>query len=301
MSGGGGGGGVLGAGSSYQSFVRTALEQTRLRTALTPHPSQEKFRLIRANDDAAVLDALSFSAPKIRLLRSLTVEKKNSVQVLDFAAFSEPEYDLPIFCANAFTTPAQSIVVLDLNPLYDITEDKDYKDKYYRNLMPLIHKYSELLPWGGKITSESLRFFSPIVIWTIFEPTERNHHVLYSALMDYYKVWLQLTDQATEENDTTKVVRNREAQHRYLTWRAEKDPGFPLLKKLIGESHAKDLVTEFLFEGVHSLGTKSFLDYFREYACDDGTVNKKRSMIGKSFEDRPWDATGEFIGGKDAG
>jgi hypothetical protein len=34
------------------------------------------------------------------------------LQVLDFAAFSEPEYDLPIFCANAFTTPAQSIVVL---------------------------------------------------------------------------------------------------------------------------------------------------------------------------------------------
>ncbi|XBI68558.1 hypothetical protein VPH35_047744 [Triticum aestivum] len=298
---GGGGAGVLGAGSSYQRFVRTALEQTRLRTALTPHPSQEKFRLIRANDDAAVLDALSLSAPKIRLLRSLTVEKKNSVQVLDFAAFSEPEYDLPIFCANAFTTPAQSIVVLDLNPLYDITEDKDYKDKYYRNLMPLMQKYSELLPWGGKITSESLRFFSPIVIWTIFEPTERNHHVLYSALLDYYKVWLQLTDQATEENDTTKVVRNREAQHRYLTWRAEKDPGFPLLKKLIGESHAKDLVTEFLFEGVYSLGSKSFLDYFPEYARDDGTVNKKRSMIGKSFEARPWDATGEFIGGKDAG
>ncbi|KAF7040165.1 hypothetical protein CFC21_050086 [Triticum aestivum] len=161
------------------------------------------------------------------------------MQVLDFAAFSEPEYDLPIFCANAFTTPAQSIVVLDLNPLYDITEDRDYKDKYYRNLMPLIQKYSELLPWGGKITSESLRFFSPIVIWTIFEPTERNHHVLYSALMDYYKAWLQLTDQAAEENDKTKVVRNREAQHRYLTWRAEKDPGFPLLKKLIGESYAK--------------------------------------------------------------
>ncbi|KAE8798779.1 ferredoxin oxidoreductase, chloroplastic [Hordeum vulgare] len=298
---GGGGAGVLGAGSSYQSFVRTALELTRLRTALTPHPSQEKFRLIRANDDATVLDALSFSGPKIRLLRSLTVEKKNSVQVLDFAAFSEPEYDLPIFCANAFTTPAQSIVVLDLNPLYNITKNKDYKDKYYRNLMPLIEKYRELLPWGGKITSESLIFFSPIVIWTIFEPTEQNHHVLYSALTDYYKVWLQLMDQATQENDTTKVVRNREAQHRYLTWRAEKDPGFPLLKKLIGESHAKDLVTEFLFEGVHSLGSKSFLDYFPEYARDDGTVNKKRSMVGKSFETRPWDATGKFIGGKDAG
>ncbi|KAI4981754.1 hypothetical protein ZWY2020_022246 [Hordeum vulgare] len=43
---------------------------------------EEKFKLIRANDDATVLDALSFSTPKIRLLRSLTVEKKNSVQDL---------------------------------------------------------------------------------------------------------------------------------------------------------------------------------------------------------------------------
>uniref|UniRef100_A0ACD5WJA9 Uncharacterized protein n=1 Tax=Avena sativa TaxID=4498 RepID=A0ACD5WJA9_AVESA len=302
MSGGAGaGGGVLGAGSSYQRFVHSALEQTRLRIALTPHPSQDKFKFIKPNDDSTVLNALSFSAPKIRLLRSLTVEKKNSVQVLDFAAFSEPEYDLPIFCANAFTTPAQSIVVLDLNPLYDITVDNDYKDKYYRNLMPLVQKYSELLPWGGKITSESLRFFSPIVIWTIFEPTENNHHVLYSALTDYYKVWLELTDQAIEENDRAKIVRNGEAQHRYLTWRNEKDPGYPLLKKLIGESQAKDLVSEFLFEGVNSLGSKSFLNYFPEYALDDGEVNKKRSMVGKSFEVRPWDATGQFIGSNDAG
>ncbi|KAI5000038.1 hypothetical protein ZWY2020_004627, partial [Hordeum vulgare] len=39
----------------------------------------EKFKLIRANEDATVLDALSLSTPKIRLLRSLTV-KKNSIQ-----------------------------------------------------------------------------------------------------------------------------------------------------------------------------------------------------------------------------
>lgn len=33
-------GGGLGAGLSYQKFVHVALEQTRLRTALAPHPSQ---------------------------------------------------------------------------------------------------------------------------------------------------------------------------------------------------------------------------------------------------------------------
>nr|ACF81539.1 unknown [Zea mays] len=74
------------------------------------------------------------------------------------------------------------------------------------------------------------------------------------------------------------------------------DPGYPLLKKLIGESGAKDLVREFLFEGVGSLGTKSFLEYFAEYAQEDGTVNKKRSMAGKSFGTRPWDAHGLFVG-----
>jgi phytochromobilin:ferredoxin oxidoreductase len=62
----------------------------------------------------------------------------------------------------------------------------------------------------------------------------------------------------------------------------------------------QDLVMEFLFEGVNTLGTKSFLDYFPEYARDDGSVNKKRSMIGKSFETRPWDANGEFIGDAEA-
>jgi phytochromobilin:ferredoxin oxidoreductase len=36
------------------------------------------------------------------------------------------------------------------------------------------------------------------------------------------QVWLQLTDQAAEENDAVKIVRNGEAQHRYLTWRTEK-------------------------------------------------------------------------------
>ncbi|XP_062208081.1 phytochromobilin:ferredoxin oxidoreductase, chloroplastic-like isoform X2 [Phragmites australis] len=235
-------GGGLGAGFSYQKFVHFALEQTRLRTALTPHPSQEKFKFIKANEDNTVFNALSFSAPKIRLLRSLTIEQKNSVQVLDFAAFFEPEYDLPIFCANAFTSPARSIVVLDLNPLYDTTAHKDYREKYYRNFMPLIHKYSELLPWGGKITSESLRFFSPIVIWTILEPTETNNHVLYSAFMDYYKAWLELMNGAVQEISKDKIDRNKEAQHKYLTWRAEKDPGYPLLKKLIGENFAKESI-----------------------------------------------------------
>ena len=45
-------------------------------------------------------------------LKSLLLAVLTRESFVDFAAFSEPEYDLPIFYTNAFTTPTQSIVVL---------------------------------------------------------------------------------------------------------------------------------------------------------------------------------------------
>ncbi|XP_010277610.2 PREDICTED: phytochromobilin:ferredoxin oxidoreductase, chloroplastic isoform X2 [Nelumbo nucifera] len=264
---------------SYQKFVGFALEETKRRTHLVPSPLQEKFNSMKAMDGKTELQMLAFQAPKIRLLRSLSIEESETMQVLDLAVLPEPEFDLPIFCANFFTAANMNIVVLDLNPLYDVMSHSDYKQKYYKNLMPLGLQYTNILPWGGKITSESLRFFSPIVIWTKFTSSQDKHNILYSAFMDYYKAWLELMDQASEEMDASQVVCNREAQHKYLSWRAE-----------------KDLIRSFLFNGVDTLGSKTFLDYFPEYWCENGSVNQKRSMIGKSFETRPWDTGGEFIG-----
>ncbi|XP_057954952.1 phytochromobilin:ferredoxin oxidoreductase, chloroplastic isoform X2 [Malania oleifera] len=289
---------------SYQKFIHFALDETKRHTHLVPSPLQDNFSSMRATDGKTELQMLSFKAPKIRLLRSLCIEGSETTQVLDFAAFPEPKFDLPIFCANFFTSAGANIVVLDLNPLYDVINQKDYKEKYYDSLIPLGLKYAELLPWGGKITSESLKFFSPIVLWTKFTSSPRKHDDLYSAFMDYYKVenlfwaWLALMDQASEETDASQIICNSEAQHRYLTWRAEKDPGHRVLKKLIGDKLAKDLVRDFLFNGINELGRKTFLDYFPEYWCEDGTINEKRSIVGKSFENRPWDTRGEFIGDK---
>ncbi|KAH7667864.1 Phytochromobilin:ferredoxin oxidoreductase protein [Dioscorea alata] len=234
---------------------------------------------MKVKDDKTVLHALSYQAPKIRLLRSLTIDGGSAMQVLDFAGIPEPMFDMPIFCANFFTIPSLSIIVLDLNPMYDTRTQQDYKEKYYLKLLPLGQKYAELLPWGDKITSESLSFFSPIVIWTKFATSQTKHDVLFSAFRDYFKAWLELVDQALPETNSLQILHNKEAQHRYLTWRAE-----------------KDLVRNFLFEGADSLGTKTFLDYFPEYRREDGSVNQKRSVIGKSYETRPWNSNGEFIG-----
>ncbi|KAL0558831.1 hypothetical protein IC582_003413 [Cucumis melo] len=280
---------------SYQKFVQFALDETKLHTHLFPSPLQEKHNSMLSLDQKAKLEMLSFHAPKIRLLRSLNIESE-TVQVLDFAAFPEPEFDIPIFCANIFTAANSSIVVLDLNPLHDVITQRYYREKYYKSLLHLGTKYAELLPWGGKLTSESLKFFSPIVIWSKFSSTESKYDILSSAFMDYYKAWLELMNNTVEETIPSQLMINREAQHRYLSWRAEKDPGHHLLRKLIGETLAKDVVQNFLFNGIDELGSKSFLDYFPEYRCEDGTINTKRSMAGKSYEHRPWDERGEFIG-----
>ncbi|ONI14027.1 hypothetical protein PRUPE_4G258500 [Prunus persica] len=232
---------------SYKKFINSALDETKRHTHLAPSPLQERYNSRISMDGKSEIEMLSFEATKVRLLRSLCIESQ-TMQVLDFAVFPEPEFDMPIFCANFFSSANTNIVVLDLNPLHDVISQRDYKEKYYKGLIPLGLKYAELLPWGGKLTSESLKFFSPIVIWTRFTSSSYKYDVLYSAFMDYYKAWLELMDQAVVETNASKIMCNREAQHRYLTWRAEKDPGHGLLKKLIGETQAKVLdIDEFDF------------------------------------------------------
>ncbi|GAU43690.1 hypothetical protein TSUD_254190 [Trifolium subterraneum] len=210
----------------------------------------EKYNSMNSNDGKGALSMLSFETDKIRLLRSLIIETE-TMQVLDFTVFPKAEYDVPIFCANFFTTAKTNIVVLDLNPLHDIINQNDYKEKYFESLIPLGLKYAE--------------------------------------------VWLELIDTAVKETDEYQIIRNLEAQHRYLTWRAEKDPGQGVLKKLIGDTLAKDLLRSFLFNGVDELGSKTFDDYFPHYHSEEGTLNKKGGNVGKSFENRPWDASGKFL------
>lgn len=55
-------------------------------------------------------------------------------------------------------------------------------------MVTLTPDFVQLLPWGGKLTSESIKFFSPVVIWTKFTPNQQKYDALYSAFVDFYKV-----------------------------------------------------------------------------------------------------------------
>lgn len=281
--------------SLYDKFAEFGIMETCRHTEIFPFPLKEKFRNMTAVDGKTALHTEAFQSSKIRLLRSLTIDDGDGMQVFDFAAFPKYEFDLPIFCANFFSTTNMNIIVLDLNPLYDVKNNEQYKRKYYPRLMPLAHKYVELLPWGDKITSESLKFFSPIVIWTKFASSKQKQDILYAAFMDYFMAWLELMDEAIVENNAVNVLSNREAQHQYLLWRATKDPGHRILARLLGEPLAEELILDFLFNGALTLGSKRFLDFFPEYKCADGSINKKRSMEGKAFSKRPWDRDGRVL------
>ncbi|KAK8637633.1 hypothetical protein V6N13_136107 [Hibiscus sabdariffa] len=260
---------------SYHDFIDFSLNETKRCTLLLPSPLQEKYSSMIALDGQRQtrLEMLSFETPRIRVLRSMSIERE-AMQVLDFAAFPKPEFDLPIFCGNFFTAANTNIVVLDLNPLHNVISRRDYKEKYYDRLMPLGLKYTE--------------------------------------------AWLELMEQAVEETDPSRIMSNLEAHgelkstsswinlHKSLQvvmfiifWTfwfvGKQDPGHGVLKRLVGEKLAKDLLRNFLFSGIDELGSKTFLDYFPEYWSDDGTISEKRSIIGKGFENRPWDENGDFL------
>lgn len=278
----------------FDKFLEHAVRTVGQADQISPLPCQDEFRHMVATDGQSVIKNVAFESEKLRLFRCATINGGDNMQVLNVAICTRPEYDLPIFCADFFSTPRMNIVVLDLNPLYSTEQRPDYRDKYFSPLLPMGNKYAELLPWGDKLTAESIQFFSPIVLWTRPGSREVFQDTVFSAFKDYLAAWLDMAEKAKPSEDADEVAENRESHHRYLMWRATKDPGRYILVRLYGEELCERYISEFLFNGVNTLGEKEFLDYFPEYRGADGGIIKQRSVVGKSYEVRPWNKDGIF-------
>ncbi|KAG0618000.1 hypothetical protein M758_4G031600 [Ceratodon purpureus] len=216
---GGGGGGAEGL---FDKFLDHAVSAVAQREDVSPLPCQEEFRQMVASDGQSLIKNVAFESEKLRLFRCATINGGDNMQVLNVAICARPEYDLPIFCADFFSTPRMNIVVLDLNPLYNTEQRPDYKEKYFSPLLSMGNKYAELLPWGDKLTSESIQFFSPIVLWTRPGSREDFQETVFSAFKDYLAAWLDMAEKAEPSEDADEVAENRESHHRYLMWRATK-------------------------------------------------------------------------------
>ncbi|GJZ92768.1 phytochromobilin:ferredoxin oxidoreductase, chloroplastic [Tanacetum coccineum] len=302
---------------SYQKFVKFALDETKVSAkGLVPSYLQEEFSTLKAVDGKTELKMCSFQAPKIRLLRSLFIESSDGMQVLDLAIFPEAEYDLPIFCANFFTTVNTNIVVLDLNPLHDAMNETHYKEKYYKSLIPLGLKYTEDPGYHllRRLIGETLA--KDVVKKFLFNGVKELGNKTFLDYFPEYKVeggpqiikaahngvpvamvvFVGLRTCAQIGFNLRDSVQFESIQEPVAVYSREPEPvalkADGLLPGFEPRNGLPDVVKKFLFNGVKELGNKTFLDYFPEYKVEGGSINEKRSIVGKSFERRPWDTRG---------
>ncbi|CAM6090834.1 unnamed protein product [Calypogeia fissa] len=287
--------------SFYRRFVDYVVQECSCRLTLEPFPMQNEFRKMMARDGKSFTCSYAFQSDKIRNIRAADVDGGSSIQVLNLVAFPSAAYDLPFFCADLVTFKKNHLIVLDFNPLYNSLDlPRQYKETYINPLYPIWNKYKEVLPWGGEMSSESLEFLSPYVIWSRPIKDPYIDEIVFEAFKDYLHVWLDLVDKAEASSNVDEIRKNQESQHRYMVWRSTKDPGRNLLTRLYGETQCEDYMKGFLFADMDNLGRKSFLDYFPKFRDPNGSVVKKRSVSGKGYPTRPWDEDGNYVGSTSA-
>lgn len=236
----------------YQPFLDYAIAYLQSRLELMPYPIPSGFEYKSAitgkgkNQEEVVTTSYGFCAPKLRQIRAAHVQGGKSLQVLNFVIFPDLNYDLPFFGADLVTLPGGHLIALDMQPLF--RDDPDYQAKYSAPILPIFESYRQHLPWGGDFPEEARPFFSPAFLWTRpKETTDVETHV-FAAFKDYLKAYLDFVEQAEPVMDTQALATIKQAQLRYLRYRAEKDPARGMFKRFYGEEWTEEYIHGFLFD-----------------------------------------------------
>ena len=238
--------------SLYQPFLDYAITLLQERLDLQPYPIPEGFEKKSGvmgkgtREEAVVTTSYGFKSPKIRQIRAAHVEGGNSLQVLNFVIFPELNYDLPFFGADLVTLPGGHLIALDMQPLF--RDAPNYQTKYTKPILPIFEAHRKDLTWGGDFPEEASQFFSPAFLWTRPQKTEIVETKVLEAFKDYLQAYLEFVDQATMVEDKKELEAIREAQLRYLRYRAEKDPARGMFTRLYGSEWTEEYIHGFLFD-----------------------------------------------------
>jgi phycoerythrobilin:ferredoxin oxidoreductase len=133
-----------------------------------------------------------------------------------------------------------------MQPLF--RDDPAYQAQYTEPLLPTFRHYQTHLPWGGDFPEEAQPFFSPAFLWTRPTETEAVQTHVFNAFTDYLKIYLKFVQQAEPVTDADRLAEIREAQLRYVRYRAEKDPARGMFKRFYGEAWTEEYIHGFLFD-----------------------------------------------------
>ncbi|MBO3458023.1 phycoerythrobilin:ferredoxin oxidoreductase [Aetokthonos hydrillicola Thurmond2011] len=237
--------------SLYQPFLDYALALMQQRLSLEPYPIPKGFERKEAltkqgkREELVITTSHAFKSPKLRQIRAAHVQGGKGLQVLNFVIFPELNYDLPFFGADLVTLPGGHLIALDMQPLF---HDATYKKKYSDPILPIFQSYKEDLPWGGDFPEEAKPFFSPAFLWSRPQETEIVETKVLEAFKDYLKAYLDLVEQAEFVTDNQRLEEIKNAQLRYIGYRAEKDPARGMFTRLYGQDWTEEYIHGFLFD-----------------------------------------------------
>ncbi|NEO93084.1 MAG: phycoerythrobilin:ferredoxin oxidoreductase [Moorea sp. SIO3G5] len=236
----------------YQPFLDYAIAYLKERLDLQPYPIppgfERKFATVgKGKKQQDVLTtSYGFAAPKIRQIRAAHVQGGTALQVLNFVIFPHLNYDLPFFGADLVTLPGGHLIALDMQPLF--RDDPAYQARYTEPILPIFKAHQQHLPWGGDFPEEATPFFSPAFLWTRPKETEVVENRVFAAFKDYLTAYLDFVDQAELITDSQHLEAIKEAQLRYLGYRAEKDPARGMFQRFYGSEWTEEYIHGFLFD-----------------------------------------------------
>ncbi|NET63446.1 MAG: phycoerythrobilin:ferredoxin oxidoreductase [Moorea sp. SIO1G6] len=236
----------------YQPFLDYAIAYLKERLDLQPYPIpsgfESKFATVgKGKKQQDVLTtSYAFAAPKIRQIRAAHVQGGTALQVLNFVIFPHLNYDLPFFGADLVTLPGGHLIALDMQPLF--RDDPAYQARYTEPILPIFKAHQQHLPWGGEFPEEATPFFSPAFLWTRPKETEVVENRVFAAFKDYLTAYLDFVDQAELITDSEHLEAIKEAQLRYLGYRAEKDPARGMFQRFYGSEWTEEYIHGFLFD-----------------------------------------------------
>ncbi|WP_144866897.1 phycoerythrobilin:ferredoxin oxidoreductase [Hyella patelloides] len=236
----------------YQPFLDYAISTLQQRLDLALYPIPEGFERKEGimgkgkRQEAVLTTSHGFKSPKLRQIRAAHVQGGNSLQVLNFVIFPEPNYDLPFFGADLVTLPGGHLIALDMQPLF--RDDPTYQEKYTKPVLPIFEKYQQDLEWGGDFPEEAQQFFSPAFLWTRPQKDEVVETTVFSAFKEYLAAYLDLVESASPVTDKSRLDEILKAQKRYLGYRAEKDPARGMFTRLYGSEWTEEYIHGFLFD-----------------------------------------------------
>ncbi len=242
----------------YQPFLDYAVDLLGQRLDLQPYPIPAGFDRNQcttgkgAKEQVVITTSHAFRSAKLRQIRAAHVEGGDSLQVLNFVIFPEPQYDLPFFGADLVTLPGGHLIAIDMQPLF---QTPAYRAQYSDSIVPILQSYLPDLPWGGDFPEEAKAFFSPAFLWTRTKDDDIVATRVFEAFKEYLQAYLDFVDRAQPISDPQRLAEILQAQRAYLKYRSEKDPARGMLTRLYGEEWTEEYIHGFLFDLERKLAT----------------------------------------------